>query len=98
MIISSFKSLASIRAKEEYQTHPKRNFQIFATPNVHSSVISSYFFKITFINRKQPPGHHWGSVNKQKKIENLRFEDEDEDDYEYEVFSIVSKARVNQRH
>ena len=93
MIISPFKPRASIRAKEECHTHPKRNFQIFATPNVHSSVISSYFFKITFINRKQPPGHHWGSVNKtKKKLENFRLEDEDH--YDYEIFSIVRSARA----
>ena len=41
-------------------TYPKGYFKIFSTPNIHSSVVSSYFFKVTSINREQTPSHDWG--------------------------------------
>lgn len=49
--------MATVLYKEN-KPYPKWYFKIFTTPNIHSGVISSYFFKITFINRKQSSSHH----------------------------------------
>ena len=39
--------------------YPKRNFQVFSTPNVHSHVIASDVKEIFPIYCKQPSSHCW---------------------------------------